>query len=137
MADSEDTTGLSLSRRSLLGGGGGVLVAGAAPVEADRDAGALYREWVRAVAESDALAAEAARMERRGDPPAAVERAWARSDAADAACDRATARLLAARPETPGGLADKAECVRWRMEVPADAELVGGLVADLRRMAAG
>jgi len=48
MAGSEDTTGLSLSRRSLLAGGGGVLVAGAAPVGApvgaDRDTGALYRE---------------------------------------------------------------------------------------------
>lgn len=135
MADNEDTTGGRLSRRSLLAGGGGVLVAGVAVGVAVGERSAVYREWVGAVAASDALAEQAARLEREGADEEAVERAWDRSEAADAACDRATARMLAQRPDSLGGLVEKAHCVRWRMEAPADAALVGGLIGDLVRVA--
>ena len=131
MADNEDTTGGRLSRRSLLAGGGGVLVAGAAGVERS----SVYREWVGAVAASDALAEQAARLEREGAAVAVVESAWQRSEAADAACDRATKRMLAHRPDSLGGLVEKAHCVRWRMEDPVDAALMGGLIGDMVRVA--
>ena len=101
----------------------------------DEAAGALYREWVRAVQEADALAETAARLERDGAEVDAVERAWGRSEHADRTCDQATRRLLEAKPDTLGGLLDKAHCVRWRMEDRVDQELVGGLIGDIRRMA--
>ena len=133
MADSEDTTGVRLSRRSLLAGGGGVLLAGGTVGERS----AAFRAWAEAVAASDALAEEAARLERAGaDADAeAVERAWERSEAADRACDLATERMLAQRPDSLGGLVEKAHCVRWRMEDRADRELMGGLIGDMVRVA--
>ena len=120
-----------MSRRSLLAGGGSVLVAGAGPAGGS----AVYREWVRAVAESDALAEEAVRLESAGGDAEAVERAWERSEEADRACDRATARMLAERPDSLGGLVEKAHCVRWHMEAKADREMMGALIGDMVRVA--
>lgn len=88
------------------------------------------------MAASDALAEEAARLEWAGADDAEVERAWERSEEADRACDRATNRMLAERPDSLGGLVEKAHWVRWRMEARADRELMGALIGDMTRIAA-
>jgi len=135
MADSEDSTGVSISRRSLLAGGGGCVLAGAGGGDAAAGGGALYREWVRALAVADACAEEEARLEVLGAGPAVMGRAWRRAEAAWVACDSAAERLIAEPAESLHGLLDKALCLRWRMEAQADRDMMGGLVADIRRLA--
>ncbi|PWC45729.1 hypothetical protein [Azospirillum sp. TSO22-1] len=131
MADSEDTTSARLSRRSLLAGGGGVLLAGGTVAQRS----AAFRAWSESVVVSDALAEEAVRLERSGADTAVIERACERSEEADRACDLATHRMLAQRPDSLGGLVEKAHCMRWRMEATADRELMGRLIGDMVRVA--
>ncbi|HYD71447.1 hypothetical protein [Azospirillum sp.] len=125
---------MSISRRSLLAGGGGCVLAGAGA--AAGDGGALYREWVRALALADAWAEEEARLEVRDAGPAALRRAWRMTEAAWVACDSAAERLIAEPADSLHGLLDKALCLRWRMEAQADRDMMGVLVADIRRLAA-